>query len=181
MVLPIWLVLVLALAGPAAAQTSGYSGQQGREIKALSAEETADLLAGRGMGVARAAELNHFPGPAHVLELREQLGLSAGQIRGVQDSFDRMSAAARPLGVQIVAAERRLDEAFASGAIDPETLRAETAAIAGLQGKLRAAHLAAHLETRALLSPEQIARYDTLRGYAGGTPPPGHHHHPHNG
>ena len=119
MVLPIWLVLVLALAGPAAAQTSGYSGQHGREIKALSAEETADLLAGRGMGVARAAELNHFPGPAHVLELREQLGLSAGQIRGVQDSFDRMSAAARPLGVQIVAAERRLDEAFASGAIDP--------------------------------------------------------------
>jgi predicted DNA-binding mobile mystery protein A len=43
------------LAMPAAAQTSGYSGEQSREIKALSAEETADLLAGRGMGAARAA------------------------------------------------------------------------------------------------------------------------------
>jgi hypothetical protein len=175
------VLLVVAIAGPAAEQTSGYSGQQGREIKALSAEETADLLAGRGMGAARAAELNHFPGPAHVLELRAQLGLSARQIRAVQDSFDRMSAAARPLGVEIVAAERRLDEAFASGAIDPKTLRAETAAIGELQGRLRAVHLAAHLETRALLSQEQIARYDALRGYGGGAPPPGHDHHPHNG
>ena len=76
--LRVGLLLVVAIAGPAVAQTSGYSGQQGREIKALSAEETADLLAGRGMGAARAAELNHFPGPAHVLELQAQLGLSAG-------------------------------------------------------------------------------------------------------
>ena len=106
------------------------------------------------MGAARAGELNHFPGPAHVLELRAQLGLSARQISAVQDSFDRMSAAARPLGFEIVVAERRLGEAFASGAIDPETLRAETAAIGELQGKLRAAHLGAHLETRSLLSPE---------------------------
>jgi hypothetical protein len=42
-------------------------------------------------------------------------------------------------------------------------------------------NLAAHLETRALLSQEQIARYDALRGYGGGAPPPGHDHHPHNG
>jgi hypothetical protein len=175
------LLLLLALAGPAAAQTSGYSGQEGRAIKALSAEETADLLAGRGMGAARAAELNHFPGPIHVLELREQLGLSAEQIRAAQDSFDRMSAAARPLGVEIVAAERRLDEAFASGSIVVEMLRAETAAIAELQGRLRAVHLAAHLETRALLSPDQIARYDALRGYGSNAPPAGQDHHPHSG
>ena len=60
-------------------------------------------------------------------------------------------------------------------------MRAETAAIAGLQGRLRAVHLAAHLETRALLSAEQIARYDALRGYAGNATPAGHHHHLHNG
>ena len=133
------------------------------------------------MGAARAGELNHFPGPAHVLELRAQLGLSARQISAVQDSFDRMSAAARPLGFEIVVAERRLDEAFASGVIDPEMLRAETAAIGELQRKLRAVHLAAHLETRSLLSPEQIAHYDALRGYGGGAPPAGHDHRPHNG
>jgi hypothetical protein len=179
--LRLWPLLVMVLAIPIAAQTSGYSGQESREIKALSAEETADLLAGCGMGAARAAELNHFPGPAHVLELREQLTLSAEQIRAVQETFDRMSAAAKPLGLEIVAAERRLDQAFASGSIVLDILRAETAAIAELQGKLRAVHLAAHLETRELLKPEQIARYDALRGYAGGAPPPAHDHHRHNG
>jgi hypothetical protein len=132
------------------------------------------------MGAARAAELNHFPGPAHVLELREQLGLSAWQIHAVQDSFDRMSAAAKPLGIEIVAAEQRLDRAFASGSIDRDTLRAQTAAIAELQGKLRAVHLAAHLETRALLTPDQIARYDALSGY-GGAAPAGHDHRRHSG
>jgi hypothetical protein len=90
-----------------------------------------------------------------VLELRERLGLSAGQIRAVQDCFDRMSAAARQLGVEILAAERRLDEAFASGSILVDMLRN-----CELQGRLRAVHLAAHLETHALLGPEQIARYD---------------------
>ena len=34
---------------------AGCGGQQSRGIKALSAEETPDLLAGRGMGAARAA------------------------------------------------------------------------------------------------------------------------------
>jgi hypothetical protein len=50
-------------------------------------------------------------------------------------NFRSTSAAARPLGVEIQAAERHLDEGFASGFIGPEMLRAETAAIAELQGK----------------------------------------------
>ena len=179
--LRLWAPLVMVLAMPAAAQTSGYSGQESREIKALSVEETADLFAGRGMGAARAAELNHYPGPAHVLELREQLGLSAEQIHAVQEIFDRMSGAAKPLGAEIVAAEKHLDEAFGSGVIAADTVRGDTAAIADLQGKLRAVHLTAHLETRAVLRPEQIARYDILRGYAAGGTPPAHDHRRHSG
>jgi hypothetical protein len=117
------------LRGAAAARTSAYSGQERREIKALSAEETEDLLAGRGIGAARAAELNHFPVPAHVLELREQLGLSAEQVSAVQEIFDRMSSAAKSLGGEIVVAERDLDAAFASGSIAADTVRGDTAAI----------------------------------------------------
>src|SRR5262252_1115835 len=127
--LRLWALVVMVLAIPAAAQTSGYSGQESRAIKALSAEETADLLAGRGMGAARAAELNHYPGPAHVLELREQLGLSAEQIRAAQEIFDRMSAAAKPLGAEIVSTEKHLDEAFGSGSIVADTVRGDTAVI----------------------------------------------------
>jgi hypothetical protein len=63
------------------------------------------------------ADLNHFPSPANVLELREPLALSAEQIRAVQESFHRMRAAAKPLGVQIVAAEGRLGEAFVASRV----------------------------------------------------------------
>jgi hypothetical protein len=150
--------------GPA---PSGYAGQETREIKALSAQQVEDLRAGRGMGLAMAAELNHYPGPKHVLELAEELELDAGTTARVQASYDRMSAEAKRLGAAIVEAEARLDALFREAQVTPESLRAATAEIAQLQGELRNAHLAAHLETRALLSIHQRHTYDRLRGYAG--------------
>ena len=48
---------------------SPYVGLEAREIKALSEEQRQELLDGHGMGLALAAELNHYPGPKHVLEL----------------------------------------------------------------------------------------------------------------
>jgi len=126
--------------------------------------------------MAKAAELNGYPGPKHVLDLARQLQLTDGQWRGVQAIFDRMSAAAKPLGGELIAQEQALDQLFAKGDITPDRLAAATAAIAELQGRLRAVHLSAHLETRALLNPDQIARYEQLRGY-GALPAPEHHHH----
>jgi len=76
-----------------------------------------------------------------------------------------MSAAARPLGAELIERERLLDQLFAKGEITPERLTAETAAISDIQGRLRAVHLAAHLHTRVILTPEQVAQYDKLRGY----------------
>jgi hypothetical protein len=84
-----------------------------------------------------------------------------------------MSAAAKPLGTELVDRERMLDRLFAKGEITPERLAAETIAIAALQGRLRSVHLAAHLETRALLDAEQIGLYQKLRVYGD----PAHHHH----
>jgi hypothetical protein len=34
-----------------------------------------------------------------------------------------------------------------------------------MQGQLRLVHLRAHLAQRAILTAEQVRRYDTLRGY----------------
>ena len=80
------LAIVIALGAPCAlaqhgshhshgaqGQTSAYAGQQSREIKALSDQEVKDLQAGAGMGMAKAAELNRYPGPMHALELADQL------------------------------------------------------------------------------------------------------------
>ncbi|HEY0097437.1 MAG TPA: periplasmic heavy metal sensor [Pyrinomonadaceae bacterium] len=165
--------------GQQAQQPSVYAGEERREIKSLSREEIEQLLQGHGMGLAKAAELNHYPGPRHVLELGERLKLTPEQRTATEGAFARMREEAMRLGRQIVARERELDAMFAKGEIDAGKLRASTAEIARLQGNLRAAHLAAHLETRRILSPQQIAKYDELRGYAGAgkqTPPSPHEH-----
>ncbi|HEX8424203.1 MAG TPA: periplasmic heavy metal sensor, partial [Pyrinomonadaceae bacterium] len=167
-------VLSFALAGVVASalearqqQPSGYAGEERREIKSLSTEEVEQLLQGNGMGLAKAAELNHYPGPRHVLDLGGQLELTPEQRAATLATFERMRGEALSLGRQIVERERALDAMFAKGEIDEGKLRAATSQIARLQGNLRAAHLAAHLEMRRLLSPAQVKKYDELRGYTG--------------
>ena len=86
-----------------------------------------------------------------------------------------MSEAAKSLGAEMIDREQALDQLFAKGEMTPERLAAETIAIGELNGRLRAVHLAAHLETRALLRPEQLALYRQLRGYGESK---GHHRHP---
>ena len=144
---------------------SPYAGQQTREIKALSPEQTADLLAGKGMALAQAAELNGYPGPMHTLELASQLELSPTQQQASQALMQIHKAEARDLGAQLVQAERALDQAFASRQIDATRLAAHTENIGRLQALLRKSHLDTHLQQTALLTPGQITRYAQLRGY----------------
>jgi Spy/CpxP family protein refolding chaperone len=174
-----WMTaLAIGLVGvaPAAwAQThQPYAGLQARPVKALSDQQIADLRAGRGMGLALAAELNGYPGPMHVLELATPLGLSDDQRAKVTALFDAMKQEAVALGERLIAAETALDRQFADKTITSSGLTEATRDIASLQGELRLAHLKYHLATLELLTPEQAARYATLRGY-GGRHAPGHH------
>ncbi len=153
-----------------------YAGMQTRQIKSLSDNQIADLKNGRGMGLALAAELNGYPGPAHVLELADKLTLSADQRAQVQRLFDSMKTEALPLGAKLIEQESELDRLFASRSITPETLKTSTTAIAATQGELRETHLKYHLFTVAVLSQDQIRRYGELRGYRGEHPMPGMHH-----
>jgi hypothetical protein len=169
----IWLVVVtMAFATGASAQTP-YAGMQTRSIKALSDQQIADLGAGRGMGLALAAELNGYPGPAHVLELADRLELSAEQKASVQQLFDSMKAEAVPLGTRLIEQEADLDKQFADRTMTPESLQLSTAAVAATQGELRETHLRYHLSTAAILNPSQTLKYAELRGYGSGHK---HHH-----
>ena len=145
---------------------SSYADETGRTIAALSASDVQSLLEGRGMGLARAAELNSYPGPMHALELAQDLDLTAEQTAKVQSLMDRVKASARAIGRTIVDEETALDQAFASGRATVQRVDQSTARIAQLSGQLRAAHLNAHVAMRGVLTAEQIARYDTLRGYS---------------
>src|SRR6266404_6922463 len=105
-------IAVIGFAGPivgADPDKSGYAGQESRSIKALSQEDTAALRKGEGMGMAKAAELNGYPGPDHVLALARQLSLTEDQLLRTRIIFDRMSAAARPLGDELITHEQTLD------------------------------------------------------------------------
>ena len=171
------LALASIIAPSSLAADAPYAGQQARAIKALSDDDLAALRKGEGMGMAKAAELNGYPGPRHVLDLADELQLTGAQRRDVQAIFDRMSAAAKPLGGELITQEQVLDQLFASRDITPDRLAAATTAIAALQGRLRAVHLSAHLETRAVLNPNQIAHYEQLRGYDDPQAPKQHHQH----
>ncbi|OHC73244.1 MAG: hypothetical protein A3G18_07140 [Rhodospirillales bacterium RIFCSPLOWO2_12_FULL_58_28] len=165
------IVLLAAVPGLALAQhgdhgpTSPYAGQEDRDIKSLSAEDIAELRRGGGWGLAKAAELNGFPGPAHLLELKDQIGLTKDQVAAIRIVFERMRDDATKEGERLIAMERALEEQFRGRAVTDQSLRKALADVEQSRQALRYIHLAAHLATPPLLAEEQIRRYIELRGY----------------
>jgi len=162
--------LIVLLAGPTMAQQhqhgqSPYAGLQRRDVKTLSDEQIADLRAGRGMGLALAAELNGYPGPIHVLELAERLRLTAEQRQRLYQLYESMKAEAIAAGERLIAAERALDQEFAARRMTPARLVPLTSEIGERQAELRAVHLKYHLTTADLLTSDQRRQYAELRGY----------------
>jgi Spy/CpxP family protein refolding chaperone len=144
-----------------------YRDEQGRPITSLSAEDVEQLEAGAGWGLAKPAEFNGYPGPAHVLEFTDELGLTEEQLTGIQASFASMQARAKTLGTDLIEAEKALDGAFIDGIVTPGILQTRLEAVEAVRADLRQTHLAAHLEVTPLLTNEQREKYDELRGYGG--------------
>jgi hypothetical protein len=161
------LVLAMCFAAYAQQPASPYAGYEQRPIKALSDQQIADLRAGRGMGLAVAAELNGYPGPVHVLELAAPLELTVEQRAKTQELFEAMKAETVPLGERLIAREAELDQLFATKAVDETALASAVAAIGETQASLRTAHLRFHLRTVEVLTSLQMQRYSELRGYGG--------------
>ena len=86
-----------------------------------------------------------------------------------------MEAKAIPLGRALIEAERNLDRLFATKAISPESLASALSEIGTLQAKVRGSHLETHIAQSRILTPEQTARYATLRGYNDSGEHVGHH------
>lgn len=142
-----------------------YAGQEHRSIKSFSSQEIDALKNGEGMGFAKLAELNHFPGPKHVLDLANELGLTPIQLKETGSLFDEMQSRARAIGHELLAAEAELDMAFATNEINAEMLESALLEIGAIRARLRFVHLEAHLRQKLLLTDEQITLYDQFRGY----------------
>jgi uncharacterized membrane protein/Spy/CpxP family protein refolding chaperone len=162
-----------------ASHDSPYAGQQSRALKAFSTQEIDDLVEGRGMGTSKAAELNHYPGPRHVLEAAQQLQLTHEQVEKTKAIQASMSTSAKAIGQQIIAKETELEALFADRKATPENVGPNIEELGRLQASLRLAHLSAHLAMAQVLKAKQIAQYDTMRGYSASPPTgqEGHHHH----
>ena len=176
------LILVVALLAPSAGMAQPaqpYAGLNDRSVKSLSDQQTADLKAGRGMGLALAAELNGYPGPMHVLEHANALALSPEQRTRTQELIAEMKAEAVPIGERLIQQEAELDRLFAGGEINPAVLQTKTGQIGATQARLRETHLKYHLAMVGILSPAQISRYQELRGYTSAGGKQMHRHNPH--
>jgi hypothetical protein len=146
--------------------TSPYAGFETREIKSLSEQDIEELRRGGGWGLALPAELNGQPGPAHLLELREELELSVEQVQAISAIYEDMRAAAIAAGERFITAEAAISDAFANSNLSEEALRELLKEAADARAVLRYIHLSRHLSTPELLSDAQIERYSVLRGYS---------------
>lgn len=162
---------------------SPYAGQETRGIKALSQEDIEGLLSGAGTpfgGMAKPAELNGYPGPRHILDAVEagELEITSEQKNEIEALYEEMRAEAIELGGEIINIEKEIDDAFATGTITEDMLQEKILESATLYGQLRTVHLRYHLLTVEILTPQQIAEYNDLRGYTSGDPceniPEGH-------
>ncbi|WP_167740399.1 Spy/CpxP family protein refolding chaperone [Parasedimentitalea huanghaiensis] len=160
-------LLMIAVGAPALAETihQPYKGFEIRSIASLSVKDIEELQSGAGWGLALPAELNGYPGPAHVLELQTDLDLTPSQASQMQAIFDAMQIEAVTQGNALIQAEHDLDQGFKSGDLSPAKLRTLIAAAEAARANLRYIHLSRHLMSVDVLSAEQSSKYSELRGY----------------
>lgn len=150
--------------GAAGASGGGPRGsEEHRSAEACAVEFDAVVAEGRGFGMAFAADQNGYPGPMHVLELKDRLRLTAEQETRAQGLTQAMFAESRPKSTRLLEAEARLRRLFADRVADEASVRAAVADAEQARRDVRLVHLLFHLRTRALLTEAQVAAYHEAR------------------
>ena len=126
----------------AAAETTGdhlskYAGQENWIIKSLSPDDITELRSGSGWGLAKAAELNGVPGPAHLLEMKDKIPLTDDQVTIIDEIYKQMKKQAIQQGKRLIALEQDLELLFRSGTITKGALRSSLNKIAIARMELR--------------------------------------------
>lgn len=118
---------------------------------------------GRGFGMAFVADQQGYPGPLHVLELKDRLKLTPEQETKAQALLTAMFTESRPKSAQLLDAERRLRTLFVDGKADEAGVRSAVAEVERARSEVRVVHMLFHLKTRDLLSDDQRRVYHEAR------------------
>ena len=143
-------------------QGGGMSG--GPMLSGISADEKEALLEGKGLGAGMIAMSNGYPGPKHVLEMGDELGLTAEQKEEIGTLFAERKASFVEMGRELVDKDAELTAMFASGSVDTGDVEKLSREIGQLQGELRAGHLNAHVLTWEALTEAQREKLASMRG-----------------
>ena len=164
------IIVLGALAGGTWAQHHGAHGSSPgadlpphRQMQAALDQIDRVIAQGLGAGMAFAADQNGYPGPRHVLELKERLRLTPAQEARITMLETAMFAESRPKSERLRDAEARLRQLFADGVADAGRVRLAVAEVERTRAELRLVHLLTHLETRAVLTEEQRRAYHDAR------------------
>ncbi len=118
---------------------------------------------GRGFGMAFVADQNGYPGPLHVLELKDRLKLTTDQEQKAQAMLHAMFAESRPKGASLLEAEAKLRRLFAERAPDEASIGTAVAEVERARSEVRLVHLRFPLATRDLLTENQRRIYHDAR------------------
>ena len=165
------VIAAVALAGLTAGTTvtraqhaHGGAGAQGHQVAQTCASEFEKVVGeGRGFGLAFAADQNGYPGPMHVLELKDRLKLTADQEAKARELMHAMFTESRPKSARLLEAEAKLRRLFAERVADEPAARAAVAEVERARTEVRLVHLLTHLTTRDLLTEDQRRIYHEAR------------------
>lgn len=136
-------LLLLALPFSSAAEEPIHATVR---LIAIPKDDIEGYLSGAGMGMAKVADHNFYPGPVHVLEFSEELGLTDAQVEQTQDLYLKMKNKAATLGAELIVKETQLQKAFANKTVSQSVLRELVSMASRLKGEIRYTHLETHLQ-----------------------------------
>jgi Spy/CpxP family protein refolding chaperone len=167
--------LAAGLAGVALAQESAHHGAPGGTPHHALAQ-TCDgafeenVRDGRGFGMAFVADQQGYPGPLHVLELKDRLRLSRDQEAKAEVLLAAMFAESRPKSARLLDAEAKLRRLFARSRPDEAAVRTAVGEVETARKDVRLVHLLYHLKMRDALTDEQRRVYQEARWGGSNTP-----------
>ena len=161
------VTVLSTLVTAAGAQHAGHGhtggGDGHRAVQACATEFDQVVARGLGSGMAFAADQNGYPGPLHVLELRERLALTPEQVAKAEAMLRAMFDESRPKSSRLLQAEARLRDLFAQGGANEAAVRTAVAEVERARSDVRLVHLLAHLRASDLLTESQRRLYHDAR------------------